>query len=293
MISMAPVTSSTPVALLGLGIIGSGIARHLRSAGWNVLVWNRTPKADLPNDLSGPADAARRAKVICLYLKDREACLQVLSALKGDLTPEHVIINHSTIDVATVRQLAAECAAVGCTYWDAPFTGSRTPAAQGQLVYYVSGPPEKLPVVRPLLEASSKSILEFGTEPGQATTVKLVTNLVSAITVQALSEALAIVKSNGMTAEDLLRALSLNVCGSILANNKIPCMDKGDFSTNFSMDNMRKDSVYVRELARSEGLATPAIDLVSSLMAELCSKGHAEEDFGALSRNFPTTPGAL
>lgn len=287
---MTTITPATPVALLGLGIIGSRIARHLKSHDWNILGWNRTPKEDQPNDVATPAEAAQKANIICLFLKNREACQSVLAAMKSHLTAEHVIINHSTIDVQTARELAAECTALGCSYWDAPFTGSKMPAENGQLSYYVSGPADQLEAIRPLLAASSKAILEFGTVTGNATTVKLVTNLVSAISVQALAEALSIVKSEGMTADDLLKALSVNVCGSILANFKVPCMDKGEFTTNFSMDNMRKDSVYVRELAQQASLSTPAIDLVSGLMQELCNTGHAEDDFAALSLNFPTTP---
>lgn len=287
---MEPVTKSTPVALLGLGIIGSGIARHLRSEGWNLLLWNRTPKTDLPNSADSPADAASRAKIICLYLKDREACKSVLDEMMPKLSSSHIIINHSTIDVKSAGELAALCSSVGATYWEAPFTGSKIPAAQGQLVYYVSGPEKEWPFVAPLLEASSKAILQLGETIGNAMTLKLVTNLVSAITVQAVSEALAIVKTQGLSARSLLDALSLNVCGSALAANKIPLMDQGDFSANFSMDNMRKDSVYVRELAQSDHLTTPAIDLVSSLMKDMCDRGFADYDFSALALNFPATP---
>lgn len=287
---MNTVTPSTPVALLGLGIIGSGIATHLRSQGWNILVWNRTPKTDLPNDFTSPREAAEKTNTLCLYLKDREACKSVLEEILPVLTAEHSIINHSTIDLETSQELARLCQQAGATYWEAPFTGSKIPASTGQLVYYVSGPADKWATISPLLEASSKEIFTFGEQIGNAMTVKLVTNLVSCITVQALSEALSIVKAKGMNSQDLLNALSLNVCNSLLATNKIPAMDKGDFSPNFSMDNMRKDSVYVIELAQSEGLTTPAINLVSTLMTNLCEQGYAHDDFSALARNFPTTP---
>lgn len=282
---MDAISKSTPVALLGLGIIGSGIANHLRKNGWNILVWNRTPKHDLPNDFTTAREAAEKTRILCLYLKDREACRTIINDIQPVLGPGHIIINHSTIDVPTAKEIAEICTASGADYWEAPFTGSRIPASQGELVYYISGPSEKWPVAAPLLEASSKAIFHFGDNIGNAMTVKLVTNLISCITVQALSEALSIVKAQGMSAQNLLDALSLNVCASLLAANKIPAMDRRDFSTNFSLDNMRKDSVYVRELAQSERLSTPAIDLVSHLMAKLCDQGYAEEDFSALIRH--------
>lgn len=284
---METITPSTPVAILGLGIIGSRIAKHLKSNGWNIIAWNRTPNDDCPNDVATPAEAAKKAKVICLFLKNREACHDVLKAMSGELSAEHIIINHSTIDVKTAKDLARECSETATAYWDAPFTGSKIPAENGQLCYYLSAPAWQLKAIRPLLEASSREIIEFGSGIGKATAAKLATNLVSAVTVQALSEALALVKANGMTANDLLKALSVNVCDSALAHAKIPAMDTENFTTNFSLDNMRKDSVYVRELAREEKIATPAIDLVSKLMQDLCNKGHAEEDFAVLA--IPTT----
>lgn len=279
---MTPITHATPVGILGLGIVGSRIVRHLRSQGWNILAWNRTPLQELPNDVDSPEAMAQKTSYIVLYLKNKEACLDVVRRMRPYLDKSHVIINHSTIDLPTVQELNSLCTSVGATYWDAPFTGSKLPAERGQLAYYVSGPLEKLPEIRDFLAASSKAILEFGTTPGQATVAKLVTNLISAITVEALSEALSIMKSYDMSGDDLLKAMSQNVCSSGLASFKLPLMDAEDFTPHFSLDNMRKDSVYVRELADAQGIRTPAIDLVSERMQELCDAGMANADFCSL-----------
>lgn len=119
------------VSILGLGLIGSRIARHMTGLGDKVTVWNRTPREDFPEAVPTPADAARASKIIQLYLKDRNACLEVFEQMRGALTPEHVILNHSTIDLATVGKLSLMCSAIGCTYVDCPFTGSRLPAEKG------------------------------------------------------------------------------------------------------------------------------------------------------------------
>ncbi len=273
------------IAILGLGIIGSGVAGRLASLGLDVTVWNRTPKSTHLGAVSSPAEAAGQTRIISLYLKDRQACMEVFEALAPALTHDHIILNHSTIDLETVYILAERCKQIGCSYLDCPFTGSRIPATNGTLAYYVSGDKKVLEQVRPLLEKSSKAIIYTG-KMGNGTVLKLVTNLLSATMVQGLSEALAITKAHGMTAENLLEAMTQNVVASPLASFKVPYMDAADFSTHFSLDNMRKDSTYAIELAREKGIDPPQIGLVSSIMARLCEEGHAEEDFCVLASQF-------
>ena len=236
------------VSILGLGLIGSRIARHMTGLGDKVTVWNRTPREDFPEAVPSPADAARASKIIQLYLKDRNACLEVFEQMRGALTPEHVILNHSTIDLATVGKLSLMCSAIGCTYVDCPFTGSRLPAEKGELVYYAGTDSSTLDRVRPVLEHSSRDILHLG-GIGAGTVVKLVTNMVSATMVQSLSEALAITQAYGISPQLLGQAISRNVIASPLASFKLPLMADRDFSTHFSLDNMRKDSIYAQELA--------------------------------------------
>lgn len=273
------------VSILGLGIIGSRIARHMISLGDHVTVWNRTPREGYSHTAATPEEAARASKVIQLYLKDRNACLEVFEQMRGALTPEHVILNHSTIDLATVGKLALICSGIGCTYVDCPFTGSRMPAEKGELVYYAGTDSSTLDRVRPILEHSSKAVLHAG-GVGAGTVVKLVTNMISATMVQSLSEALAITQAYGISPELLGQAISRNVIASPLAAFKLPLMAKRDFSTHFSLDNMRKDSIYAQELAAEKGIQPPVAALVSSIMGRLCREGHAEEDFGCLVEQF-------
>lgn len=137
------------VSILGLGIIGSRIARHMISLGDDVTVWNRTPREGYPRVAASPADAVRASRIIQIYLKDRNACLEVFEQMRGALTPEHVILNHSTIDLATVDKLSLMCSGIGCTYVDCPFTGSRMPAEKGELVYYAGTDSSTLDRQRP------------------------------------------------------------------------------------------------------------------------------------------------
>lgn len=273
------------LSILGLGIVGSRIAKHLISQGVDVTVWNRTPKTDFPKVAHTPAEAAASSHVISLYLKDKLACEEVFNAMRPALTREHIILNHSTIDLACTLNMARECAEIGCVYVDCPFTGSKLAAEAGQLVYYVAGDHAAIDSVRPILERSSKAILPLG-KVGDATILKLVTNLLSATMVQGLSEALAITKSYGINAEQLLEAISLNVVSSAVASFKLPYMDREDYDTHFSLDNMRKDSTYAIAAAKANGINPPAISLVSGIMTHLCENGQKDLDFCSLMKQF-------
>jgi 3-hydroxyisobutyrate dehydrogenase/glyoxylate/succinic semialdehyde reductase len=275
---------SFPVAVLGLGIIGSRACARLADAGWRVRCWNRTPKG-LPGETATPEEAVADAALVSFYLKDAPAVRAVFERLAPALAPGRIILNHATVDLPTTRWLAERCAALGCGFLDVPFTGSKLAAGAGQLVYYTGGDPELLARVEPYLRTTARELLPCG-GIGQATVVKLATNLISACTVQALAEALAIATRHGVAAECLTRAVAGNFCGSPLAAFKLPTMAAGEFDTHFSLDNMRKDSRYALDLATAAGLTTPAIQAVSDRITELCAQGLAGLDYSALAQPY-------
>ncbi|MFM2242866.1 MAG: hypothetical protein RLZ97_1721 [Verrucomicrobiota bacterium] len=265
------------VAVLGLGIIGSRAASRLAADPAICLTtWNRSPKPEIPGFQADLAAATAGAEVISLYLKDASAVREVATALPAG---PKILLNHSTIDLATTRWLGDLAQTRGWRMLDAPFTGSREAAAGGQLVYYAAGAADLIAEVEALLLKTGRKVIPCG-DFGNATIIKLVTNLVSACTVQALSEGMATAMKNGIPADAFREAIADNACASPLAAMKLPTMAAGDFGTHFSLQNMLKDSRYVLELA--DGLSTPAIAAVSHRMAELCSQGLADLDYSAL-----------
>ena len=275
------------VAVLGLGIIGSRAYRRLADAGVSASCWNRTPKG-LAGEAASPEDAVRDADVIALYLNDAPALREVIGRIGGALAPGRVVLQHSTIDVETTQWLAGICADAGCGFLDAPFTGSKIAAENGQLVYYLGGDAALAASLDPILSHTSRLRLHCG-EAGAATVVKLVTNLISACTVQALAEALGIAVHHGVPGDCLVRAVAENASGSPLAAMKLPAMIHGDFETHFSLANMAKDAGYALQLAASAGIDVPAIESVSQRMKELCEAGHGQLDYSALSKPYPRT----
>ena len=272
------------ISVFGLGIIGSRCADNLITADHQVITWNRTAKKR--NDsVNSPAEAVSHSEILCFYLKDGIACRETFEALRPALTNKHSLINHSTVDLDSTKWMAQQCAALGVAFLDCPFTGSKVAAQHGELVYYAGGSKDLIDKLRPVLGVTSKEIIRLG-DIGAATIVKIATNLISASTVQALSEGMAIAKAHGVAPETFIPAVLSNACGSPLAAMKLPTMAGGNYDTHFSLDNMRKDSVFAIQLAKQAGLTTPGIEATSAAMTALCENGCADLDYSALYKQF-------
>jgi 3-hydroxyisobutyrate dehydrogenase-like beta-hydroxyacid dehydrogenase len=277
-------SSPPPVAVFGLGIIGSRAAEHIRTAGFPVIAWNRTPK-EHPDFEADAATVASRAGVLAFYLKDVPAVRSVFDTVAPALGPGKTLVNHATVDLDTTSWLEERCRDSGCAFLNAPFTGSKMAAAGGKLVYYAGCDDDTLAPLRTLLEATSSRILAVGSA-ANATVIKLTTNLISASTVQALSEALRINLASGVSPGTFLEAVQANACGSLLATMKIPTMAAGDYDPHFSLANMLKDARYALDLASRHGLDTPGIAATAERMQSLADAGLGDLDFSVLFRQF-------
>lgn len=272
------------VGVIGLGIIGSRVAGILRSAGLHTYVWNRSPKPD-PDFVESPAEMAKLADWIQIFVTDGEAVLEVLEAMLPALTPRHHILVHATVHPAEMCEAAELVQKTGASLLDAPFTGSREAAAGGELCYYLAGDAEAVDRVRPLLEISANGIVFVG-RLGNASTLKVATNMITAATVQALAEALALVRSSGLHGRRLRAALEKNACRSTLTDMKLAAMLEGDYAPRFSLKNMAKDAAIALALAKEYGLEVPALRSAAGALRGAKEKGRGEEDFSVLAEAF-------
>ncbi|MCK9589682.1 MAG: NAD(P)-dependent oxidoreductase [Terrimicrobiaceae bacterium] len=279
--------------VIGLGIIGSRVVSALRKSGYQVWIYNRSPRPE-PNFLSSPAEVAEAAKHIQIFVSDGPALLSVVTSLLPALTPDHVVMNHATISPHETREAAEIVASRHAKFLDAPFTGSRDAAGRGELIYYIGGDPAVLAMVRPVLQASSKEILEIG-EIGQATIVKIATNLISATAVEALAEAHALLDKNGIDLRKLSLALRSNAAHSPLADLKIPGMISGDFEPRFSLKHMFKDVQLALGLAAEKEIDLPAASAFAGAAMAGIQQGWGDSDFSVISRfyGFPGQGHAL
>jgi 3-hydroxyisobutyrate dehydrogenase-like beta-hydroxyacid dehydrogenase len=274
---------STPsrVGVIGLGIIGARAAKNLRKAGFDVHVWNRTPK-DEPQFAQTPQALAETCQVLQIFVANDAAILEIIAKFLSALTSQHLLIVHSTISPDTIKQIKAEIDPSGAHLIDAPFTGSKGAAEKGQLVYYLAGEPADLERAKPILEATSKHMVYFD-RLGDASLVKIATNLITASIVQSLAEAVAITEKAGVDPNKLVEAIEYNACRSGVSDLKIQAILQRGFDPNFSLTNMLKDSRLALKLAEKLKLELPVTKTVNQVLARADEKGWGAQDFAVIS----------
>jgi len=274
-------TDAPRAGILGLGIIGSRVAARVHTSGIPLAVWSKSAKQidGLPEQCATPADVARQADIVQIFVSDDAAVRETIEAMLPELGARHVVLVHSTVAPDTVRSLSVEVSSRGAVLLDAPFTGSRDAAAQGQITYYIGGSPEALERARTVLAASAKAILPVG-EIGSASLVKIATNIMAAAAAVSLAEAVNLLRDNGVDPAVLPAILENNAARSGVTDLKLPCMLGQDFSPRFSARNLRKD------LRLAVALSSPGAASLTSAMERLydlaCAEGMADEDFASV-----------
>jgi len=285
-----PEPRKTSVGVVGLGLIGSRVAATLRRGGYDVVVWNRSPRPE-PNFLASANEIAETADIIQLFVRDGEALIDVIRAMGNALGESHVVMNHATVGPGETLEASRLISERGAAFLDAPFTGSRDAAAEGQLVYYIGGEESVLKRVSPVLEASAKAILHMG-PVGSATYVKVATNMISAAQIEALAEALALLDRGGVPLRLLQEALEHNMANSGVISAKLPLMLAGDFSPRFSVKNMLKDLQIALRSVEGKGIDLPATAATAGALMGAVQAGWGEDDFASLSRHY-AYPGSV
>ena len=272
------------IGLVGLGLIGDRVRDALRRKGFQVFVWNRTPRP-VPNFVGAPAELAEMCDFIQVFVSDDDALLFVVKQLSPALSARHIVIAHPTVAPHTMIAAAEIVERRDARFIEAPFTGSKEAAEKGELVYYVGGDGEALREARQLLQASSKEILEIG-EIGQATAIKVATNMVTAATVQAAAEALALVQATGLPLEKFTSAMQQNATYSKTLAMKLPKMIERNFERHFSVQHMLKDMQIASRLGLSSHLELGVTAAARDRLLEQMQRGHGEEDYSAVARKY-------
>jgi 3-hydroxyisobutyrate dehydrogenase-like beta-hydroxyacid dehydrogenase len=272
------------VGVIGLGIIGSRVAAHLREKGFHVFVWNRTLRR-VPNFVGTPGEIAEMCDCLQIFVSDDAALLEVANQLTSALAPRHIVLAHSTVSPHSMRAAAEIVERRGARFIEAPFTGSKMAAEKGELVYYVGGDDAALREARPILEASSKEIMVIG-EIGQATAIKIATNMVTAASVQAAAEALALVQTVGLPVEKLAEAMRGNASYSETLAMKLPKMIEANFEPHFSLKHMLKDIQIASQLGLSHYIELAVTGATRERLLEQMQRGYGDDDYSAVARKY-------
>ncbi|MDA7922267.1 NAD(P)-dependent oxidoreductase [Verrucomicrobiales bacterium] len=272
------------VGLIGLGIIGSRVAESLKEAGKQVYVWSRTPKP-VANFLSSPQEVAGLADIIQIFTPDETALLEVVQNMLPALGKRHVIINHSTSDPEAVVEAYQLVRDTGAAFLDCPFTGSRDAAEKGALVYYAGGDPKVLDRVRPTLEISAKEIVYLG-RVGEASVIKIATNMISAATMEIIAEAYGMIEAAGIDPARLQEAINHNGCRSPLIETKLASIIKADYEPHFTLKNLFKDIQYALKIGKSLKVEQPALTTTANVVFKTIKSGKGDQDFSVLAERF-------
>jgi len=277
------------IGVIGLGIIGRGIAGHLRRTGFQVYVWNRSPRS-IPNFVGSPAELAEICNCIQIFVSDDDALLQTAQQLGPNLTPHHLVIAHSTVAPDSMRAAGEIVERRKAQFVEAPFTGSKTAGEKGELVYYVCGSEAALRHAQPILKASSKEIIEVGPTIGQASAIKIATNIITAATIQATAEALALVQALKLPMEKFLEAMRSNASYSTTLAMKLPKMVSRDFEPHFSVKHMLKDMQIANQIGLSNYLDLGVTAAARDQLLEQTHWGHGDDDYSVVARKYLHEP---
>ncbi len=278
------------VGVIGLGVMGAGMAGNLARAGLLDAVWNRTAARGeaVAQSLdvalaNGPQDLAHRCDVVLTCVSADADLREVVDALMPGLQSGQVVVDTSTVGVATVEGLAAGLAERNVQFIDAPVTGGAEGARDGTLQVMAGGDPATLEAVMPALEAIGAAVTHFG-PVGYGQRAKAVNQVLAAGMVQAISEALAFADASGLEPDRLLPVLQGGAVGSRLLERRGERILAGDFAPGFRMALHHKDLHLCRELLQAMDMNLPLVEMTIKHYDRLLAEGHGDEDMSALYR---------
>lgn len=278
------------VGFLGLGLMGSRMARNLAQKGFEVVAWNRTQArvAELASfgvqAASTPAELASRVDAFCTCVADPAALRAVALGEHGLLSGAkagQLFIDFSTVSVELVRTLEHRFGDKGIDFVEAPVTGSKGGAEKGTLVMMCGGTAQSLERAAPVFRAVGEKVIHCG-PVGAATQVKLAGNALIALMLQGLSEGMLLTQKAGVDPLKFLEVVQASGYRSPYFDFKGQAMLKRDFETAFSIDLMFKDLGLFLDSAAAHRVPTPATGAVREVYQLARAQGKGGQDICAV-----------
>jgi 3-hydroxyisobutyrate dehydrogenase len=283
------------VAFLGLGVMGFPMAGHLVAKGHDVTVYNRSPAraADWVAKHKGrsattPAEAAKGAEFVMACVGNDDDLRQVCVGPDGAfacMTPGSVFVDHTTVSAKITRKLAAQGAATGIAFVDAPVSGGQAGAENGQLSIMCGGDPADYGRAEPVMAAYARICRLIGPS-GAGQLAKMMNQICIAGLMQGLSEALAFGEKAGLDGEKVVEVISQGAAGSWQMVNRHKTMLKDEFDFGFAVDWMRKDLAICLDAADEIGARLPVTALVDQFYKDVQLMGGGRGDTSSLIRRL-------
>lgn len=278
------------IGFIGLGIMGQPMAMNILRAGFPLTVYNRTAARCEPLAALGaavaptPSALAARSSIVITIVTDTPDVEQVLLGQDGVLAGApagSLVIDMSTISPVATRQLAQTLSEKGLRMLDAPVSGGDKGAIAGTLSIMVGGDEDDLVRAKPVLEAMGKTITHCGGN-GAGQTVKACNQVVVALVIEAVSEALVLGAKAGVAPRVILEALGGGMAQNRVMDLRGATMSRHEFTPGFKARLHRKDLGIVLSTARAYGVSLPVTALVDQMFGSLIESGSGELDNSSL-----------
>jgi len=275
---------------IGLGAMGLPMARNLARAGLLQGAWNRSPaKAAALADETGtraydtPEALAADVDVVVLCVSADQDVLDVIGRIRSSLQPGAIVIDCSTVSAETARSAADQLAESGAAFLDCPVSGGVEGARNGTLAIMCGGDAGAFEQARPVLEALGRTVVHLGpTGFGQAT--KATNQIMCAGIIQAVGEAMAFARAEGLPLERVIETLGQGAGSSWYFVHRAPFMARGEFPAGFRVRLHEKDLRICRDMAARRGAHLPIVETTLMHYRKLIEVGHGDEDISTIFR---------
>lgn len=277
------------IGFIGLGIMGRPMALHLKQAGHDIVVPERESLApeirEAATVVPGAAAVAREAEAIILMVPDTpdvEAVLFGRDGVAEGLSAGKLVIDMSSISPTDTKTFAQKINALGCEYLDAPVSGGEVGARQASLTIMVGGPQQAFDKALPLFQVMGKNITLVGTENGAGQTCKVANQIVVALTIEAVAEALVFASKAGADPAKVRQALMGGLATSRILELHGERMITRSFDPGFRIRLHQKDLNLALQSARALGVALPNTASTQQLFSACSAAGGGDWDHSGL-----------
>jgi 2-hydroxy-3-oxopropionate reductase len=277
------------IGFIGLGIMGHPMALNLKNAGHSLIVPERK---SLPDDVRAAAEVVANAKavaakseVVILMVPDTPDVEAVLFGAGGaaeGLKAGSLVIDMSSISPIATKDFARRVNEKGCDYLDAPVSGGEVGARQATLTIMVGGPDKAFARAKPLFDLMGKNITHVGAENGAGQTCKVANQIIVALNIQAVSEALVFASKAGADPAKVRQALMGGFASSRILEVHAERMLNGTFNPGFRIKLHQKDLNLALSAAKELNLSLPNTATAQQMMSSCAAHGGAELDHSAL-----------
>ena len=282
---------SAKVAFIGLGVMGYPMAGHLKKAGYETCVYNRTTEkaqkwaAEYQGEFAQtPKLAASNADYVLICVGNDDDLRQVVKGEDGVLAgvkPGAVIVDHTTTSAEVAKELAELANAQGNPFIDAPVSGGQAGAENGVLTVMCGGDKAVFEQTQPIMDAYAQFSQLLG-PVGAGQLCKMVNQICIAGLVQGLSEGMHFAMNAGLDGEKVVETIAKGAAGSWQMENRHKTMLKGEYEFGFAVDWMRKDLGIALNEARKNGSQLPVTALVDQFYSEVQNLGGGRFDTSSL-----------